>query len=100
MVHAPPFTGRHAEGALEPAMEMTLVGEAQIGGNGGNAGTGAKPALRFGQPEMHLVGVQRESVGFLELARQLKPAHRRERRQVGKPQVLAHVRPQVSLHAV
>ena len=100
VVRAPPLPWRHSEGAPESAMEMTLVGEAQIGGDGGNGSSAAKPPLRFGQLEMHLVGVHRESVGLLELPRQLKSAHRRERREVGQPQMLADVLTQILVHAL
>lgn len=53
----------------------------------------------FDQHVYELVGMQRKPICLLELPRQLKPAHRGDRRQVGKPEMLGGVLTQIVVHA-
>src|SRR5262245_23910729 len=80
-------------------MEMTCVGESQVRSDRCDVRARSQPPLRFDQPQMQMVTMERQSVGLLELPRQLKSTHRNHGCQLIETHVFVHVLQQVILRA-
>ena len=94
-----PLARCQATGALEPPVEVALIGESESGGDGSDVLSTRQPAFRFIQTDVKEVRVKRESVGRLERAGQLKPAQRRHCRELMQPHVRFDTIVEIVAHA-
>jgi hypothetical protein len=63
-------------------MEVTLIDEAEIGGDGSDRLPSREAALCFLETHMAKISVHRNAITALETPRELKSTHRRERREL------------------
>ena len=63
-------------------MKVALVDEPEIDGDSCDLLSARQPALRFFQPKVAKVAMHRKTVAPLKPPRELKPAHRRDRREL------------------
>lgn len=98
-VRVAPRTRCHSEAALETSIQVTLIGETKVSGDRDDRDAQAQPPFGFGQSQMHLIRMQRQSIDLFKLSRQLKPTHRCHPRKVAELHVRAHVFTQVVVHS-